>query len=228
LSAAVSEVRRPVAADNPLLALQERVSAHITQALDTWRDARDGMEERVFFSFYGSPFVQAMLGITKDSVVRPMPETTPGQLAARRTRTKAYAAMLETGGFDEALTRAALYVIAANRTLDQRCAFALNAARKQFMHLSLAAFKILVRDQFFVLQLEPDRAIAVLPSLVPAADARTGLLRQVRAIASAGDPMTAAEEDRLALLSRVLVEPEQRPTAAAKAHATATPDVVLY
>ena len=80
--------------------------------------------------------------------------------------------MLETGGFDEALTRAVLYVIAANRVLDQRCALALNVARQQLMQLSLAEFKVLVRDQFFVLQLEPERAIDVLASLVPEADAR--------------------------------------------------------
>ncbi len=70
--------------------------------------------------------------------------------------------MLETGGFDEALTRAVLYVLAADRMLDQRCALALNVARQQLMRLSLAEFKIMVRDQFFVLQLEPDRAIEVL------------------------------------------------------------------
>ena len=65
-------------------------------------------------------------------------------------------------GFDEALTRAVLYVSAADRVLDQRCALALNVARQQLMRLSLAEFKALVRDQFFVLQLEPERAIEVL------------------------------------------------------------------
>ena len=117
--------------------------------------------------------------------------------------------MLETGGFDEALTRAVLYVMAADQMLDQRCALALNVARQQLMHLPLADFKILVRDQFFVLQLEPDRAIEVLASLVPEADARSELLKQVRAIAGAGDPLTTAENDRLAQLSRALAVPRE-------------------
>ena len=56
--------------------------------------------------------------------------------------------------------------------LDQRCALALNVARQQLMQLSLAEFKVMVRDQFFVLQLEPERAVEVLASLVPEADAR--------------------------------------------------------
>ena len=126
----------------------------------------------MFFGFYGSPFVQALLGINEDSIVRPAPDTSPEKLAARQAQTDAYAAKLQTGGFDEALTRAVLYVIAAERMLDQRCALALNVARQQLMHLSLAEFKVLVRDQFFVLQLEPERAVEVLPSLVPEADAR--------------------------------------------------------
>ena len=169
----------------------------------------------MFFGFYGSPFVQALLGINKDSVVRPVPGTSPEKLAARQAQTDAYAPMLEIGGFDEALTRAVLYVGAADRALDQRCALALNVARQQLMRLSLAEFKTLVRDQFFVLQLEPERAIEALPSLVPELDARKKLLKQALAIASAGDPLTVAERDRLARLARALGVPIEKPPAPA-------------
>ena len=210
LAAAVSAARRPVAADNPLLALQTKVSEQITSGLESYRVARDKQEEQIFFGFYGSPFVQALLGINADSIVRPFPETSPELLTARQARTDAYEAKLQIGGFDEALTRAVLYVLAANRMLDQRCALALNVARQQLMRLSLAEFKILVRDQFFVLQLEPERAIEVLSSLVPDTDARKTLLEQVLAIASAGDPLTAAEDDRLARLSQLLAVPREK------------------
>ena len=98
--------------------------------------------------------VQAMLGITTNTEVRPAPGTTPETLAARQTQAEHYAAKLSTGGFDEALTRALLYVFAADRALDQRCALALNARRQQLMRYSLADVKLRVRDQFFVLQLD--------------------------------------------------------------------------
>ena len=211
LAEGVAAVRRPVAADNPVLALQTKGSAQITAALDSYRAARDKQEEQIFFGFYGSPVVQALLGIGKDSVVRPVPTTSPETLAARRVQTAAYAAKLSTGGFDEALTRVVLYVLAADRALDQRCALALNVARQQFMRLSLAEFKALVRDQSFVLQLEPERAIEVLPSLVPEAAARQELLKQMRAIVSAGSAPTAAERDRMARVSQVLAEPVAKP-----------------
>ncbi len=215
LAASVSAARKPVAPDNPLLALQKQVSDQITTALDSYRVARDRLEEQMFFGFYGSPFVQALLGINEDAVVRPVPETSPEKLAARQAQTDAYAAMRETGGFDEALTRAVLYVRTADRALDQRCALALNVARQHLMRLSLAEFKVLVRNQFFVLQLEPERAIEALPSLVPEVEARKKLLKQVRAIASAGDPLTPAERDRLARLSRALGVPSEKSPAPA-------------
>jgi hypothetical protein len=211
LAAGVSAARRPVAADNSLLKQQTQVSAQITTALNSYRDARDKLEEQMFFSFYGSPFVQALLGITDSTVVRPVPVTSPEMLAARQAQADAYAAMLTTGGFDEALTRAVLYVFAADRSLDQRCALALNVARQRLMHLSLAAFKVLVRDQFFVLHLEPERAVEVLASLVPEAEARKKLLKQVSAITGAGDPPTAAEQGRLARLSQLLAASMEKP-----------------
>ena len=129
LAATVSAARRPVVPDNPLLKLQTQVSAQITTALDRYRAARDKLQEQMFFGFYGSPFVQARLGITDSTIVRPLPVASPEMLAARQAQADAYAAMLDTGGFDEALTRAVLYVIAADGVLDQRCALALNAAR---------------------------------------------------------------------------------------------------
>jgi hypothetical protein len=234
LAAGVTAARRPTATDNPFLELQTKASTQIMTALDSYRDARDKLQERIFFCFYGSPFVQALLGINKNTVVRPVSETSSEKLVERKARTAAYVARLETGGFDEALTRTVLYVLAANRSLDQRCALALNVARQQLMRLSLAEFKVMVRDQFFILQLEPERAIEVLPSLLPKADDRTELLKQVRMIAGAGDPLSAAEDDRLTRLSQVLAMPIAKlPTPPAYGRsigprATARPDVVLH
>jgi hypothetical protein len=234
LAESVTAARRPVTADNPFVELQTKASTQIMTALDSYRDARDKLQEQIFFGFYGSPFVQALLGVSKDTVVRPVPDTSPEKLAARKAQTAAYVAKLETGGFDEALTRAVIYVLAANRTLDQRCALALNVARQQLMHLSLAAFKVMVRDQFFVLQLQPERAIEVLASLLPKVGDRTDLLKQVRMIASAGDPLTAAEEERLSRLAQVLAVPIAKAPAVPASRrslgpsATAIPDVVLH
>ena len=103
---------------------------------------------------------------------------------------------------------------------DQRCALALNVARQQLMHMSLAAFKVTVRDQFFVLQLEPERAVEALRLLVPEADAREKLLKELHTIVGAGGPLIAAERDRMARLSMVLGESAEKPATPAAARRT--------
>jgi hypothetical protein len=217
LAAGVAASRTPAAANNPFLALQAQVSDQIIASLDAYRALRDQLAEQMFFGFYGSSFVQALLGLNDRSEVRPVPGTSPEKLAAQQSRMAGYAAKLLTGGFDEALARAVLYVTAAERMIDPRCALALNVARQQLMRLSLDEFKALVRDQFFVLQLERERAVEALGSLVPGADERKELLQQVHAIVAAGDPPVAAERDRLARLSRVLAAPVEKPFALVKA-----------
>jgi len=188
LAAEMSAARKPATPDNPFLAMQKQVSDGISTALDTYRAARDQLVEQTFFSFYGSPLVQGLLGVNDGSKVRELPGKSPQQLAARQAQMDKYAAKLRTGGFDEALTRAVLYVTAADRSLDDRCALALNVARQQLMRLSLEDFKVLVRDQFFVLLLERERAVQALASMVPDADGKKELLKQAEAIVGAGGP----------------------------------------
>ena len=215
LAAAVEAKRQPAANDNPLLALQQQVSEQIKASLDAYRVARDQMAEQMFFGFYGSPLVQGLLGLNDGDQVRELPGTSPEVLAARKAQAEAYKAKLNAGGFDEALTRAVLYVIAAEGVIDERCAFALNAVRQQSMHLSLEAFKTLVRDQFFVLLLERERAVEALAALTPEADARVNLIKQVETIVSAGDPPTSAERLRITRLSQVLAAPTKKLAGAA-------------
>ena len=50
-------------ADNPFLAAQEFASQQIVAALDGYRDWRDAMVEASFHAIYGSPLVQALLGL---------------------------------------------------------------------------------------------------------------------------------------------------------------------
>ena len=201
---AVALARTPAAADNPFLALQSVASTQIKTALEAFRVVRDRTEEQLFFGVYGSPIVQALLGLRLDGAARPILKTSPEQLEARRAQTRSYQASLEVGGFDEALTRSVLYVLAGDRSVDQRCALALNVARKQLMHLSLAAFKRLVRDQFSILQLGPHQAVEALPPLLPGAEDQKALLDAVRRIIGAGAAPTAAARDRLSRLAQVL------------------------
>ena len=63
LAETVRENRKPVSADNPFLALQENMSRQIVAGLDAWRDATEAFSERVFMNTYGSPVLQAAVGV---------------------------------------------------------------------------------------------------------------------------------------------------------------------
>lgn len=104
LAAGVVEARAPVAPDNPVLAMQSQVSDHIVAALDAYRYQRDQMQEQSFFAFYGSPLVQALLGISSQTEVRPQPGPAPAKVTATRTGTKAPKAKLTKLGVDAAMT----------------------------------------------------------------------------------------------------------------------------
>ena len=204
LAAEVTASRESVAAGNPFLALQGQVSNQIIASLDTWRDARDTLQEKLFFGFYGSSVVQAWLGIDPNADARPIPDLAPEARQAQRAEADRCASLVRSGGFDEALTRAVLYVTADDRMFDQRCGLALNMARQRLMHLSLAAFKTMVRDQFFALRSKPVGALAALSSMVADATNRGALLEHVTAIVAAGGVVSADESDRLARLRQLM------------------------
>ncbi len=204
LAASAGKQRKPVSSDNPWQVLQEKMSTQIMASLDAYRVARDQWSEKAFFGFYGNPWVQAMLGISANAPARPLPANSPDQNRTRKQRAEHLAQLLNSGGFDAALTRAVLYATAAERVIEQRSALALNVARQQVMHLSLAAFKALLRDQFTVLQAERERAVDAIAQLVLNESDRKALMEQVQHIVEAGGLLTAIEHERLHRL-RVLL-----------------------
>ena len=54
-----AKIVKPVAADNPVIAIQETLSGQIVAALDAWRDMNEALAERTFLAVYGSPTLQA-------------------------------------------------------------------------------------------------------------------------------------------------------------------------
>jgi hypothetical protein len=197
LAGTVAAARQPVAADNPFLALQTRLSGQMTAALDKYQKARDQMQEKMFFGIYGSPVLQAMVGIDRQTVARPPP---PAPSPARA----ASGAKLRAGGFDEALIRAVLFLISDNLAFDHRSAQALHATRQLLPHLPLAAFKTMVRQQASLLHLDREAALLALPLLVPEKNRQKTLLDQTQKIVSATGEQTAEEGAQMTRLKQAL------------------------
>jgi hypothetical protein len=68
------EHRKPATEDNPFVKLQETFSKNLVDVLDKWRDTQEALSETLFHGIYGSPVVQAAVGIKPDADVSPRPE----------------------------------------------------------------------------------------------------------------------------------------------------------
>ena len=78
MAESVRENRRPVPDDNPYLKAQNQISDQIVQALDAWRDMHDAASEALFMNTYGSPVLQALVGLH-----RPGAEARPRRVTGR-------------------------------------------------------------------------------------------------------------------------------------------------
>ena len=169
---AVRGNRRPASPDNPFLAFERMMSDMVTSGLEMWGKARDTATEAFFFNTYGSPFLQAMVGLRADetSVSR-----RTGRDVAREAAAKQAAVHLEQridqGGLIEAAVRALIYVRLPEGKVDERGFAALKQISAELpaaKRVGLARFKEIVKEQYLILLLDAERAIAALPKLLPA------------------------------------------------------------
>ena len=165
----VREQRRPAASDNPFIVFQETISKQIVASLDHWRDLQESFSEAMFLSIYGSPVLQAAVGIDPQST----PARRPEMSSEHRERLQARIAELKSrvgeGGLREAAVRGLLFVGMARGMADERSLEALRRVRpiEGGSRLTVAQFKAMVREQFFMLLLDQEAALAAIPKLLP-------------------------------------------------------------
>jgi hypothetical protein len=164
------ENRKPVGEDNPFLAWQERMSKQIVSTLDQWRDSTEALSEAMFLAIYGSPALQAAVGVDPKSKPSGPPEMEPKHRALLQARIAELKSKIGSGGLREAGIRALLYVGSARGMVDERSLEALRRLRQadESARITLEEFKILVREQFFMLLLDREAALAAIPKLLPA------------------------------------------------------------
>lgn len=185
----VSEHRKPVSADNPFLAFQEQVSKQIVRALDSWRDAQEATSEAIFLAVYGSPALQAAVGVDVQSEPSRPQEMSAKDREMLETRIAELKSRIGEGGLREAAIRGLLYVGSARGMVDERSLEALQQVRRNdsAARHTLTQFKLMVREQFFMLLLDRERALAAIPKMLPdsAADRRA-------AFAAIGEVLSAS------------------------------------
>ncbi|XUM22991.1 DUF3141 domain-containing protein [Bradyrhizobium oligotrophicum S58] len=196
----VEENRKPVAKDNPFLAFQEQMSKQIVHALDSWRDAQEALSETIFLNVYGSPVLQAAVGIDPKSEPSRRREMSPEHRAMLENRIAALKSRVREGGLREATIRSLLYIGSARGMVDERSIEALRQARRDAggARMTLSEFKLLVREQFFMLLLDQEEALAAIPAMLPAdVPQRRAALAMLRDVLSASGELGGERASRL-------------------------------
>jgi len=205
---AVRENRQPAAAKNPFLALQETVSEQIVAGLNAWRDGVETLAERTFLTVYGNPLLQAAVGIDPADT---RPQRKAAKMPLHRELVDARIAELKsriaTGDVREGAIRALLYVGMPRGAVDERGFEAIRrmrAIQDGMERPTLAEFKAMVREQYFMLLIDPEAAFAALPELLPDPSLRRKTLAAVRGVLSAAGEISGDVAERLDRLARVL------------------------
>jgi pimeloyl-ACP methyl ester carboxylesterase len=194
------EERRPAAKDNPFLAFQERMSKQIASSLDQWRDSQEALSEAMFLAIYGSPALQSAVGVDPQSTLSGPREMDPKHRELLQARIAELKSKIGTGGLREASLRALLYVGSARGMVDERSLEALRRLRRsdESKRITLPEFKMLVREQFFMLLLDQEAALAAIPKLLPKSmDARRKAFAAIQEVLSASAEISGEVARRL-------------------------------
>jgi pimeloyl-ACP methyl ester carboxylesterase len=164
----VKESRQPVAKDNIFWQMQEQFADWVETSLDAYRDLRDHTSEALFDAVYGSPLVQALLGLRASDG---SPRTKPGKDAVHKAfvaqRIEELSSGMTEGGPREAAIRALLYIRMPEGVVDERAFNLLQRIRDEAGGgLTIPAFKKLVREQFLMLLLDERRALEAIPTML--------------------------------------------------------------
>jgi hypothetical protein len=162
------ENRRPVSKDNIFWQMQEWFSDWMVLTLDACRDVRDDAAEAWFHAIYGSPFLQALVGLrASDEIPRLRVGDDPAHRALVEQKIAELKQRVAAGGPREAVIRAMLYVRIPDGEVDARGFNLLRRMRDETgKGLNLAAFKRVLREQFLMLLLDERRAVAAIPEML--------------------------------------------------------------
>jgi hypothetical protein len=195
----VRKNRKPAAPDNPFLELQENVSKQIVAALDGWRDFIEAASERTFLTVYGSPALQAAVGIDPADT-RPLRKAPKDRLYHEllQKRIAELKSHIPLGGLREATIRGLIYVGLGRNSVDERGFETIRRLRGKYGDMPLSQFKTLVREQYFMLLIDKEASLAAIPSMLsPDTETRSKAFELIKEVMGAVGKLSAEDEKRL-------------------------------
>ncbi len=206
--------RRPVRAENPLLSLERAVSSWLVSSLDAVGAMRDAMSEAIFLGIYGLPGVQAVVGLgSEENQPRHTERDLSRELATAQGRSN-LEARYTAGGAMEAVVRALVYVRLPGGSVDERgfsMLMAIRSSRPPDERRSFAELKQILKEQFLLVILDEERAVATLPALLPrSGEKRRAALELLHRMLSARGALSGEEQARLQRIEAVFEPKPER------------------
>jgi hypothetical protein len=205
LSEQVRANRKGVDKDNPFLAAQENMSKRIEGALDSWREASETWAERMFLAIYGSPTLQAAVGVDPSGTQRLRKASkNPLHRELLQKRIAELKARVSTGGLRAAIIRSLIYVGVNRRSVDERGFELARRVREAYGDIPIAEFKKLVREQFNILLIDQKAALEAIPSMLPPdTESREKAYELIHQVLRARGELSADDSDRMKEVARL-------------------------
>jgi pimeloyl-ACP methyl ester carboxylesterase len=205
LATQIRENRKHVDGDNPFMAIQDNVSDRIVAALDSWREASETWAERMFLAVYGSPTLQAAMGIDAGGTQRlrkAAKNPLHGELLQKRIAE--LKSLIAAGGLRAAIVRSLIYVGMNRNAIDERGFELARRIREAHADMPITEFKKLVREQFNILLIDQDAALAAIPSMLPTdTESREKAYDLINQVLSARGELTAEDKKRMSEIARL-------------------------
>src|SRR5262245_55491217 len=185
--------------------MQSNVSNQNVSAIDGWREASENLAERTFLAVYGSQTLQAAVGIdtAETQRLRKAPKNPlHGELLQKRI--DELKSRIPVGGARAAVVRALIYVAMNRRSIDERGFEMASRLREAHSDMSVADFKALVREQFNILSIDQEAALAAIPSMLPPdADTREKAYGLIKQLMSARGELSTEDKERMNEIARL-------------------------
>jgi Protein of unknown function (DUF3141) len=205
LAGQIRKNRKSLAGDNPFVVMQENFSNQIVTALDAWREASETLSERMFLAIYGSPTLQAAVGIDPAATSRlRQAAKNPLHRELLQKRIAELKSRIPAGGIRAAVVRGLLYAGMNRAAIDERGFEMARRIRKAHADMPIAGFKALVREQFNILLIDEEAALAAIPSMLPPEmETRENGYDLIKQVLSARGELAAEDKERMSDVARL-------------------------
>ena len=204
----VRKNRKAAAQDNSFSAFEKEMAKTISGTLTAFGEARDALTEQLFHFTYGSPLLQALVGLDPEgSEVRSAPVRDATREKAQSGARAELEASFDKGGAVEAALRSIAFILKGNGGADERSFAvikALHDAQPSGRPRSQAQLKKVLRDQSLLLRMDEKRAVGSIPALLPKdAEERARTLRAIQRVVAAQGELKAEAKKRLARVEKL-------------------------